>query len=56
MHVGSKALWKGVRDEGGEESGLSLFPGEAQGVPQGRALLHAGSGLSPEASAVTEAE
>ena len=37
MHVGRKALWKGVRDGRREESGLSLFPGEAQG----------GSGLSP---------
>lgn len=32
MHVGSRALWKGVRDGRREESGLSLFPGEAQGV------------------------
>lgn len=42
MHVGRKALWKGVRD-GRKESGLSLFPGEAQGG----SLLHAGLGLSP---------
>lgn len=50
----AKLCGKGSGMEG--EKRVVLASSQEKPDPQGRALLHAGSGLSPEASAVTEAE